>query len=199
MATRLAGSGDVFNRRGRKPWASVNFITAHDGFTLQRPRQLQRQAQRGQRRGQPRRPRRQPLLELRRRGADRRSGDRARCASGRSATCWRRCCCRRARRCCWRATSSAARSRATTTPIARTTRSAGSIGTIGEDGAALTDFVRRLIALRQRYPILRRGRFLTGALQRGPRRQGRDLDERERRRRWRRTTGTIRRRAASAC
>ena len=23
-----------FNRRGRKPWASVNFITAHDGFTL---------------------------------------------------------------------------------------------------------------------------------------------------------------------
>ena len=34
LATRLAGSGDLFNRRGRKPWASVNFITAHDGFTL---------------------------------------------------------------------------------------------------------------------------------------------------------------------
>ncbi|HSK39328.1 MAG TPA: glycogen debranching protein GlgX [Arenibaculum sp.] len=33
-ASRLSGSGDVFNRRGRKPWASVNFITAHDGFTL---------------------------------------------------------------------------------------------------------------------------------------------------------------------
>ena len=28
------GSADLFNRRGRKPWASVNFITAHDGFTL---------------------------------------------------------------------------------------------------------------------------------------------------------------------
>jgi glycogen operon protein len=24
----------MFNRRGRRPWASVNFITAHDGFTL---------------------------------------------------------------------------------------------------------------------------------------------------------------------
>jgi pullulanase/glycogen debranching enzyme len=24
----------LFNRRGRKPWASVNFVTAHDGFTL---------------------------------------------------------------------------------------------------------------------------------------------------------------------
>jgi isoamylase len=34
LAARLAGSGDIFNRRGRKPWASVNFVTAHDGFTL---------------------------------------------------------------------------------------------------------------------------------------------------------------------
>ena len=34
MASRLAASGDLFNKRGRKPWASVNFVTAHDGFTL---------------------------------------------------------------------------------------------------------------------------------------------------------------------
>jgi glycogen operon protein len=34
LATRITASGDLFNRRGRKPWASVNFITAHDGFTL---------------------------------------------------------------------------------------------------------------------------------------------------------------------
>jgi len=34
LATRVTASGDLFNRRGRKPWASVNFITAHDGFTL---------------------------------------------------------------------------------------------------------------------------------------------------------------------
>ena len=26
--------GRLFNQRGRRPWASVNFITAHDGFTL---------------------------------------------------------------------------------------------------------------------------------------------------------------------
>jgi isoamylase len=30
----LLGSADMFDRRGRRPWASVNFITAHDGFTL---------------------------------------------------------------------------------------------------------------------------------------------------------------------
>jgi isoamylase len=34
LAARITGSADLFNRRGRKPWASVNFITAHDGFTL---------------------------------------------------------------------------------------------------------------------------------------------------------------------
>ena len=34
LAPRLCASGDVFNHRGRKPWASVNFVTAHDGFTL---------------------------------------------------------------------------------------------------------------------------------------------------------------------
>jgi isoamylase len=34
FAARLAGSSDLFNRRGRKPWATVNFVTAHDGFTL---------------------------------------------------------------------------------------------------------------------------------------------------------------------
>jgi glycogen operon protein len=34
LAPRLAASGDVFNHSGRRAWASVNFITAHDGFTL---------------------------------------------------------------------------------------------------------------------------------------------------------------------
>ncbi len=34
MASRLTGSSDVFSYKGRKPWESVNFITAHDGFTL---------------------------------------------------------------------------------------------------------------------------------------------------------------------
>jgi glycogen operon protein len=34
LAPRLTASGDCFNRGGRKPWASVNFVTAHDGFTL---------------------------------------------------------------------------------------------------------------------------------------------------------------------
>jgi len=34
IAPRLCASGDIFNRYGRRPSASVNFLTAHDGFTL---------------------------------------------------------------------------------------------------------------------------------------------------------------------
>ena len=34
LAPRLCASGDLFNRDGRRAWASVNFVTAHDGFTL---------------------------------------------------------------------------------------------------------------------------------------------------------------------
>ncbi|MEO8050149.1 MAG: glycogen debranching protein GlgX [Acidobacteriota bacterium] len=34
LATRLAGSSDLYARNGRRPYASINFVTAHDGFTL---------------------------------------------------------------------------------------------------------------------------------------------------------------------
>ena len=34
MAARMLGSGDVYDHRGRRPSASINFLTAHDGFTL---------------------------------------------------------------------------------------------------------------------------------------------------------------------
>lgn len=34
LATRMAGSADLYADDGRKPWHSVNFVVAHDGFTL---------------------------------------------------------------------------------------------------------------------------------------------------------------------
>jgi isoamylase len=35
LATRLAGSSDLYALSGRRPYASINFVTCHDGFTLQ--------------------------------------------------------------------------------------------------------------------------------------------------------------------
>jgi isoamylase len=34
FAARFTGSSDLYEEDGRTPWASVNFVTAHDGFTL---------------------------------------------------------------------------------------------------------------------------------------------------------------------
>ncbi len=34
FATRLCGSSDLYEQSGRRPYASINFVTCHDGFTL---------------------------------------------------------------------------------------------------------------------------------------------------------------------
>ncbi|HEY6932626.1 MAG TPA: glycogen debranching protein GlgX [Marmoricola sp.] len=34
FASRIAGSSDFYENSGRRPFASINFVTAHDGFTL---------------------------------------------------------------------------------------------------------------------------------------------------------------------
>ena len=34
FASRFGGSADLYERDGRRPFASINFVTAHDGFTL---------------------------------------------------------------------------------------------------------------------------------------------------------------------
>ena len=34
FAQRMTGSADLYQQNGRKPWESINFITAHDGFSL---------------------------------------------------------------------------------------------------------------------------------------------------------------------
>jgi isoamylase len=35
FASRLCGSSDLYEHTGRRPYASINFVTCHDGFTLQ--------------------------------------------------------------------------------------------------------------------------------------------------------------------
>ena len=120
FAGRLAGSEGVFATE-RGPLASVNFVTAHDGFTLADLTAYDQKHNEGN-------------------GEDNRDGtdnnhsfnhgdegpttdgdhpDRA--AARRCATCSARCCCRPACRCSPPATSSAAPSAATTTPTATTT------------------------------------------------------------------------------
>jgi glycogen operon protein len=71
LAYRLTGSSDLYEHNGRRPYASVNFVTCHDGFTLQdlvsyngkHNEANQEESRDGHRR--------QPQLELRRRRTNR--------------------------------------------------------------------------------------------------------------------------------
>ena len=53
LARRLTGSPDIYGKDAREPEQSVNFVTVHDGFTLNDLVSYNDEAQRGQRRGQP--------------------------------------------------------------------------------------------------------------------------------------------------
>jgi isoamylase len=166
LASRLCASGDLFNRRGRKPWASVNFITAHDGFTLN------------------------DLVSYNDKhndanGEENRDGHN----DNRSWNCG-------AEGPTNEPEVRALRERQKRNLLATLLLAQGTPMLLGgdefgrtqggnnnaycqdneiswvdwrhdADALALTAFTRRLIALRQHYPILRRGRFLTGAFNEG--------------------------------
>ena len=125
LAARLQGSADLFDHHGRRRWESLNFITAHDGFTLQDWVSYQRKHN-------------EANGEENRDGTDNNASnnwgvegatDDAAIQATRersSARFWPRCCSRTARRCCSAAMNLAAPSAATTTPTRRITRCPGS-------------------------------------------------------------------------
>ncbi len=161
LASRLTASGDCFNRAGRKPWASVNFVTAHDGFTLNDLVTYNDKHNEAN-------------------GEDNKDGS----ADNRSWNCG-------AEGPTEDAGINALRERQMRNILATLLLSQGTPmllagdefartqqgnnnaycqdneiswldWNIAERGRLLTRFVQRLTALRQRYPILRHGRFLTG-------------------------------------
>ena len=74
LAYRLSGSEDLYAFNTRRPWASINFVTAHDGFTLRDL--VSYDEKHNEANGEHNRDGtdRQPLVELRGRRRDRRPG-----------------------------------------------------------------------------------------------------------------------------
>ena len=75
FASRITGSSDLYNHSDRRPDRVDQLRRRPRRLHAARPGVVQREAQRRQRRGRQRRREPQPLLELRRRGPDRRPGD----------------------------------------------------------------------------------------------------------------------------
>ena len=177
LAPRLCASGDIFNHRGRKPWACVNFITAHDGFTLN------------------------DLVSYNERhneanGEDNKDGH----SDNRSWNCGvegptedEEVNALRARQ---RRNFLATLLLSQGTPMLLAGDEFGRTQTgnnnaycqdneiswvdwdIADEDRSLIRFVQQLTALRHKYPILRRSRFLTGVYNEELGRKGRDLDQR---------------------
>ncbi len=85
FASRLSGSADLYETSARRPVASVNFVTCHDGFTMADLVSYDGKHNEANGDTQRRRDERQQILELRRRGLrDRRPGrsPSLRCAPG---------------------------------------------------------------------------------------------------------------------
>ena len=164
LAARLTASADLFDKRGRKPWASVNFITAHDGFTLNDL--VSYNDKHNEANGEDNRDGHAHNLSSNY-GVEGPTDDpaiRDDAACARCATCWRRCSCRAARRCCWPATSSRARQSGNNNAYCQDNEISWiDWEGIDADGRALAEFVRKLLMIRRALPMLRRGRFLTGA------------------------------------
>ena len=98
LATRLAASADAFARRGRKPWSSINFVTAHDGFTLNDL--VSYNEKHNEANGENNQDGHSDNLSWNG-GAEGPTDDPeilGNCATGKSAICLRRCCWRKARR-----------------------------------------------------------------------------------------------------
>ena len=167
LGYRLTGSSDLYAWGGRRPYASVNFITAHDGFTLRDLVSLRAEAQRGQRGGQPGRHVGQPGLELRRRGRDRRpryqraAPPPAAQPAHHAAAVDRGADAGRGRR----DGPYAGRQQQRVLPGQR-----GRAGWTGPcstspSGGELTELTARLLALRHTHPVLRRRAFFSGRAQ----------------------------------
>ena len=128
FARRFTGSSDLYQSDGRHPSASINFVTAHDGFTLADLVAYEGSTTMRTARAIATAPTTTARGTAARRGR-RTISPSSSSASGDSGRSSRRCCCHRACRCWLRATSSGAhRQTATTTRGARTTSSRGSTG-----------------------------------------------------------------------
>src|SRR5262249_18234297 len=127
LATRLCGSSDLYQHNHETPVNSINFITCHDGFTLNDLVSYQRKYNIAN--GEDNRDGMDENYSTNYGVEDRQTTLLSTCSGcGTSRTCWRRSSCRAASLCFLAVTSSVVRSEATTTPTVRITTFPGTIG-----------------------------------------------------------------------
>ena len=160
LAARLLGSPDLYGHEEREAEQSINFVTCHDGFTLNDL--VSYNQKHNEANGEDNRDgaERQPELELRRRRARPTIRRSRRCATARSRTSSRSTLLAAGTPMLLMGDEVRRTQAATTTPTARTTRSAGSTGACSSGTRDIHRFVK---ALERFPPAPRRGRRRRGA------------------------------------
>ena len=96
FASRLSGSSDLYEHSGRKPIASINFVTAHDGFTIRDLVSYNEKHNEANGEGNNDGESHNRSWNCGVEGATDDAAGRRRCGPASSATSWSRCCCPRA-------------------------------------------------------------------------------------------------------
>ena len=166
FASRLTGSSDLYQDDGRRPLASINFVTAHDGFTLRDL--VSYNEKHNEANGED--------------NSDGESHNRSwNCgAEGRPATrpCWRcgpsssatsspPCCCPRACRCSPTATSSRRTQNGNNNVYCQDNELSWLDWKLDPEQIDLLAFTQRMVSLRRDHPVFRRRRFFHGEAYQG--------------------------------
>ena len=161
MPRALAASADAFGRRGRKPWSSVNFITAHDGFTLHDL--VSYNEKHNEANGENNQDGHSDNLSWNH-GAEGPTddGDIAALRTRQTRNLLATLLLAQGTPMLLAGDEFGRTQQGNNNAYAQDNAISWVDWNISDDGAALIEFVRRLIALRQAFPILRRSRFLTG-------------------------------------
>jgi isoamylase len=157
LAARILGSADRFDHSGRAATSSVNFVTSHDGFTLEDlvSFTVKRNLANGEDNRDGHHENHSDNLGTKGRQRTARFWPPGPCASG---TCWRRCCWRRACRCLLAGDEIGHSQGGNNNAYAQDNETSWiDWATADED---LLRFVSRLAALRRSLPVLRQRRFL---------------------------------------
>ena len=180
LATRMAGSSDLYQASGRQPYHSINFITSHDGFTLNDL--VSYSDKHNEANGEENRDG-EPNNYSYNYGAEGPTPSRPsrRSGCGRFENLMASLLLSQGVPMLWPATSAAGPKWATTTPIARTTRFPGSIGDWSKQHRDLWRFCRSLVAFRRSEPTVRQTDFLPRPATPARRIAGRELVRPQRR------------------
>ena len=162
FASRLTGSSDLYAYSGRRPYASINFVTAHDGFTL--ADLVSYNDKHNEANGEDNKDgeNHNRSWNCGVEGPTERRRDPRSARAAATQLPRRRSCCRKAYRCCSHGDEMGRTQHGNNNAYCQDNELSWVDWSLVENNADLVDFTSKLTQLRRDHPVFRRRRFFTG-------------------------------------